>query len=623
MSYGFRKDGSYVSPSSWWRGKLGHYNDGFEKVSSKASLEVLQSFKLRKALHNLARTVNLVENSHGNKDKALTLAWGDGKTLNRPHGRQVTLDATDFLNNPNEAQGLDVLTGQALTLSSMKRTMDLSSFTFYQIAKNSGAGAPIDTKTALNLFEANEVRKAQKAVTDNWSGFSDYFNIYREANNTMHHDDIASLIPEASFTPQAFSTIVGWNVMNPDNRVVFGIEHFDSILQKAEDMTIATPDDPTEHAADFLHQTKVAQYIIDNLEIQPPDQDNNQEGQDDESCDNDNGDEDNSGQQNDGSGPGNSKRELNTDWKGTKSLADKNLFGSAAKKHVGSDGVLKLDDETLRANNPLNIFDYYPDKDTPLSSLGVVRVHSTNSRTYKENAATMKSAISHIKNSLSFRSTKMSRFSHGMEEGDLDEGSLHKIPQNNNRVFSQRTQVSKPDIAITLLIDLSGSMSIKDKYADARNVAIAMTEALKDLKGVHLTVLGHTANFDELDYINETKNHGLGYNFDIIKKGCTVLISELYGRNHKNPYALTAIRPCSDNFDGYAVEYAAKVQLAAYPEAKQKLVFVISDGNPCNGPKHMRESVDNVRRSLGTQVYGIGVSNAYSEKEGTELYGPG
>jgi len=217
----------------------------------------------------------------------------------------------------------------------------------------------------------------------------------------------------------------------------------------------------------------------------------------------------------------------------------------------------------------------------------------------------------------------MSRFSHGMEEGDLDEGSLHKIPQNNNRVFSQRTQVSKPDIAITLLIDLSGSMSIKDKYADARNVAIAMTEALKDLKGVHLTVLGHTANFDELDYINETKNHGLGYNFDIIKKGCTVLISELYGRNHKNPYALTAIRPCSDNFDGYAVEYAAKVQLAAYPEAKQKLVFVISDGNPCNGPKHMRESVDNVRRSLGTQVYGIGVSNAYSEKEGTELYGPG
>jgi len=587
--------GTYRSPSTWWRDKMGKtYDDGYFTVTSKGDSASVEKFKLQRALFQLARVVNIVENSHaGEQDKALTLRWSDGSIVNHPGNAYVTLSSEDFLKQTEETLAIDSLTGQSLMLSSMKRTMDLNSFLMYHLSvvakeKKDNSLAP-DKKIAIPLFESVEVVKARESVLKDWAGFRPYFDVHRELSNTMKRPQIEGMIPEALSNPDPFCYIAGWNIMNPDDRVTFGDERLDDLLSEVESMLLDIP--PTSET-DFIRMAEIGSYVIRHFPSPPPGE---------------------------GSGGGGAGGE---GWSPPGNLTDTNLFGHAVKGDQAQDGShqLSLNDESLKQNEPLNNLDYYPDADVPLTSLGAVRVINNDPSDYKKIAQEHRNVVKAIRNSLSFRATKVNLWSYAQEEGELDEGSLHKLAQNNPNVFAQRRVEGKPDVAISLLIDLSGSMANRDKYQEARVVAITLTEALRGLSGVHLNVLGHTADCSTGEFRAQTRKRG---DVKKIQDGSKVLMAEYFTRSHSNPYGLSSIAPYDNNYDGYAIEYAAKRLMRDFPGVKNRMVIIISDGNPCNGRTHVRGSVEHTRRKLGTEVYGIGIKDAYTAAEGVEMYGNG
>ena len=134
--------------SSWWRSKFNYGNDygysysGYGSYSStKVSERDQERERLRKELKDIGRTVNSVRNTLGarNREKNLKVAWAGTQIANRTNSHldtnNMTNRSTIYLSpDPltkkdtikpdwSEDQKRDALIGEALTLTSMKRTL--------------------------------------------------------------------------------------------------------------------------------------------------------------------------------------------------------------------------------------------------------------------------------------------------------------------------------------------------------------------------------------------------------------------------------------------------------------------------------------------------------------------
>lgn len=136
------------------------------------------------------------------------------------------------------------------------------------------------------------------------------------------------------------------------------------------------------------------------------------------------------------------------------------------------------------------------------------------------------------------------------------------------RVFDKRVNpVSKSDIAVCIAVDESGSMGSSltpgSKADAARRAAICLAEAFAELK-LPLSIFGFSAD----EYAPGSRK-----SFD------SVHYHYLTWRNtRKDRQKLLNITGRANNFDGYAIRYAAQM-LAKRPES-HKLLIVISDGEP-------------------------------------------
>lgn len=611
----------YYSPSSWLQKKLKFYSDVPEPEATKFPSEQVTNFRLRRGLHQLARVVNIVENaSNGNSERNLSLRWSDGTFANHPGSKYVNLDPDKFLNISNENQAIDSMTGFVLLASNMKRTMDMNAFVDYYTTKQF-EGSELAEKAATHLFEANEASKARRNVLDDWKGFKPYFDAHQKFSGAANREavqDVATNFGKES--AEAFSIVAGWNVLFPTARVEFDDRDFNLFLQQVEAMVAM----PHQEENDFRHQVKVGNSIVAFIDEKK----NEQEpygGESEDEPDNSRGESfgtgtfsgDSQGEQpqQDGSSPqGGDKEEAQEKDFSDFNLVDKNVFGELIPGDPNKVSEINLNDSSIYRLDAENNIDYYPDIKKPLVSLGISRVSSTVSSSYDNIARSVKNISDGIKKTLSFHKTAKQSWLHALEEGDLDEGSLHKISQKKLNIFSQKQIQSKADVAINLLVDMSGSMG-GNKIISARELAVAFTEALKDFKGVNLIVSGHTADM--------SSTHFRGERVDVIQDGSTVAYAEYFSKHHKNPYAIAHMNAYQNNYDGYAIECASRRLLADYPNVKQRIVLVISDGRPCNGMEHVKGSVETAKRRMGVDVYGIGIENAYTYQDGIDMYGEG
>lgn len=616
-SYGY-VDGKYRSPSSWWRSRVSY---------SSVSYGTSAQSRLQKAIHQLARTVNIVENSVGTGERSLSVAWsGSDQDFNHPTSNVIYLESRELTDkSASEDQAvIDSLTGRALMLSSMKRTMDLDSFEAFQ----NGTGEIHNLATPL--WKAQELYMAKRSVVKDWVGFGPYFEVYEQNQVLSKFEAMQEYIDSNELNAEIFSQIAAWNLLAPSSPIEVPEEYqelMDSILEESKK--------PVD--AQFNHALNLATQIRDAFpaqEQQPPDNDQQEgEGEGDGQQEGSDGQQEGSGDgQQEGEGDGQQGGNPGpSDGPSSPEFLDDKMFGkllsSPSVKGV-STKPLSLSDESLKDNNPFNPSDYVNDHEGRvqyINSIGAIR-YSTDSPTikadYKEKVRELMMQIQAVKRVLSFRSTKATRWVHAKEEGDLDEGSLHKL--NNSQIqniWSQKTHVSQADVAICILVDESGSMGCDHRYRQVRDVAIILTEALKGLSGVHTMVLGHTGmvSTDEIVQYNN-----IDLKTEVLREGKDLVMRELYTKHHKNPYALMAIKAMYENLDGYAIEYAAKRLTQDYPQARQRVIIHLSDGEPCpTSVQQCRKAVDKAQKQFGVKVFAIGVDNAYKPEKGIELYGEG
>jgi nitric oxide reductase activation protein len=184
----------------------------------------------------------------------------------------------------------------------------------------------------------------------------------------------------------------------------------------------------------------------------------------------------------------------------------------------------------------------------------------------------------------------------------LDDGSLDKLALREQQpaVFERKEITAIPDVAIGILVDESGSMGGLQEQ-QARLVCIGLYEAFRKLRGLKLMVLGYT-------------------------DGNGLCMMDHFSLTSPNPECISNICSMGGTPTNWAMEESIKKLCISYPEAKQRYLFVITDGSPNGGRSAMKHCHDISiwgKQRFGVNTYGIGVAGAPNQQTGEYTFGKG
>lgn len=213
-----------------------------------------------------------------------------------------------------------------------------------------------------------------------------------------------------------------------------------------------------------------------------------------------------------------------------------------------------------------------------------------------------------------FKSVENARWKTEREQGLVNARALSSLSANPNYrgVFKEMVKHETDKVAISILVDLSGSMSSSSsggasKVETAKLAATAMSEALMAL-GMNFEVLGfNTGASNELyNYIRGSKDSLSRFN----RTGETLEHHVFKDFNCTSLSGLTNMKADGANADGESVMWAAK-RLALRTE-KRKVLIVLSDGMPsCGGDGRILQSDLRVKLAqiakFGIETVGIGI----------------
>lgn len=149
-------------------------------------------------------------------------------------------------------------------------------------------------------------------------------------------------------------------------------------------------------------------------------------------------------------------------------------------------------------------------------------------------------------------------YSNRHNSGRFDTNALTRLAANDPTVFKQKDTKTEGGVAVTLLLDASGSMGC-NTIAVGRMAYIISTALVNN--GIPVKVMSHTTQ-------------------GRIAGGCTMLCCHK-DWDEKTPDGLSAYRSTGANRDPAAV-FLAGTELMLRPEEK-KLLVVLSDGQPADG----------------------------------------
>jgi len=287
---------------------------------------------------------------------------------------------------------------------------------------------------------------------------------------------------------------------------------------------------------------------------------------------------------------------------------DNELFGQVVgvKTKILADSTKQVNDEAR--NDPEEEFVAYlsHSEAKPVVHVERPKVNMRARKEVDEARKRMRNVITRIHEALQFHNTKRTGDIYGVSSGDLDEGGLHKLCYDCEHIWSQKTIAQIPDVAVGILVDQSGSMCGGTKIFEAREMCIALAEAIKKIPGIHLHIYGHTANSKNMsdltlfEHYSSTSDTGTA-TADLSRLG--------------------TIDAMSNNYDGYAIKETAK--LLSRDPAKRKFLFVIADGLPHgegyqgrDAEKHVTSVCKFVRERLkiATYAFAVGVHGTYRDK---------
>ena len=226
---------------------------------------------------------------------------------------------------------------------------------------------------------------------------------------------------------------------------------------------------------------------------------------------------------------------------------------------------------------------------------------------YRDRLAQVSVTVSSMTRALeqALRSMSKCRKSPYLRRGKIDHQRLVAIAKNLSReVFYRTRDGMKLDVAVAITIDESGSMS---NFYEVQLLAMAIGEALNTI-GIPFEIIGTTTLYAGGSYGMPEMNGFTRVNPIVYNH------YKLFSDKWSNVRQRMVHTGCHHhNIDGEVVEYAA-FRLKQRPE-RRKVIFSLSDGEPCAGHGNDGEMCANLKRVCkrvrkeGVEVFGFGVQS--------------
>lgn len=214
-----------------------------------------------------------------------------------------------------------------------------------------------------------------------------------------------------------------------------------------------------------------------------------------------------------------------------------------------------------------------------------------------------------------------SRWQPGLRKGRLNASSLSRLFNNDDRVFRRRDIALSKNVAISLVVDNSGSMS-GDKIETASEAAFALSTVLDRMKVAH-EIIGFTTGSKsfppaEFQKAEAELGHSFARNSPLLMPVYKTF-EERLGPEVKRRLGGMAIADfLRENVDGESIQIAAS-RLRGRKEERHVMI-VLSDGQPACGSggrdqlrTHLKNSIAEVAKS-GIDIIGIGIRSKAVEE---------
>jgi cobaltochelatase CobT len=221
------------------------------------------------------------------------------------------------------------------------------------------------------------------------------------------------------------------------------------------------------------------------------------------------------------------------------------------------------------------------------------------------------------------KSKSMVRNLPGKRSGRINASSLFRLKTGDDRVFRQRDMGISNDVAVSLVVDCSGSMA-GSKIRTAMESAYALCDVLTRLD-ISNEVIGFTTMSDDggmySDFCDSNDTHSF-YNYSRrealhipIFKG----FDERFGIQQKQRMAVGSQFNSTDglrllnNVDGESIRIAAN-RLMTMTKEKTKQMIVLSDGSPSAYGDYLaihKDLISSIAKieKMGVNIIGIGIND--------------
>lgn len=208
----------------------------------------------------------------------------------------------------------------------------------------------------------------------------------------------------------------------------------------------------------------------------------------------------------------------------------------------------------------------------------------------------------------------------GKRSGRIKASNLHRLISNDDRIFYRKEETKTRNVAISLVVDCSGSMH-GPRSMTAATAATALAEVL-DRLNVKFEALGFTTGVgpgvNQHDIAQEyyDQKHATGRDFSRVYP-LVIPIFKSFREDFTNKARARIAHSTESgllfgaNVDGESLEIAAARLLKEPTDAH--MMIVLSDGQPAGAhgaPEHLKKTVEELTRR-GVNMVGIGIqSNA-------------
>lgn len=196
----------------------------------------------------------------------------------------------------------------------------------------------------------------------------------------------------------------------------------------------------------------------------------------------------------------------------------------------------------------------------------------------------------------------------GHRSGKLFAPALYKLTTGDERVFRRREEAMSKDVAVSLVVDCSGSMTGDNKAPTAATASYALCEVLTRM-GIKNEVIGFTTTSYERILRSKTEEYSR-------EEAIYMPIFKAFNDKFDMTARLRMVKMfeshwMADNVDGESLNYAAQRLMAQ--NTKRKIMIVLSDGYPaaygdCRALcKHLKATVEDLSKKIS--IVGIGIKS--------------